>query len=243
MPTLILSPRYTEDGQLLWKAALDAGWHIHRLSSWQIGPEARSIVDPVLYVEAMFAPTFAEELGVVLSEPSLDWLPKLPFRFRLRDIQLMTLGEAHRLEKDAFVKPPNDKSFAAKVYSPGGLPEDFPESMPVLVAEPVTWENEFRCFFLDQKLVTYSVYARWGELQDQEGYQHSPEEETELHTFLAEILSDSNVSFPNAAVLDVGKIQGKGWAVVEQNAAWGAGLYGADPALVLQVIRKATQQG
>ncbi|MEP0802688.1 hypothetical protein NDI37_21395 [Funiculus sociatus GB2-A5] len=39
--------------------------------------------------------------------------------------------------------------------------------------------------------------------------------------------------------MDVGVIQGRGWAVVEQNAAWGAGLYGCDPIEVLEVLRYA----
>ncbi|MBV6626222.1 MAG: ATP-grasp domain-containing protein [Rivularia sp. (in: Bacteria)] len=43
------------------------------------------------------------------------------------------------------------------------------------------------------------------------------------------ILSDNRVEIPSATVIDVGVIKGRGWAVVEQNAAWGAGLYGCNP--------------
>jgi len=45
---------------------------------------------------------------------------------------------------------------------------------------------------------------------------------------------------PKAAVIDVGWITGKGWAVVEQNAAWGAGIYACDPEEYLKVIRHAS---
>jgi hypothetical protein len=34
-------------------------------------------------------------------------------------------------------------------------------------------------------------------------------------------------------------IAGRGWAVVEQNSAWGAGIYGCDPEKVLAVLRHA----
>lgn len=30
--------------------------------------------------------------------------------------------------------------------------------------------------------------------------------------------------------------QGRGWAIVEQNAVWGAGLYGGDPVRVLEIL-------
>lgn len=42
-------------------------------------------------------------------------------------------------------------------------------------------------------------------------------------------------------VLDIGTISGRGWAVVEANAAWGSGIYGCDPMEVLGVIRHATK--
>lgn len=47
------------------------------------------------------------------------------------------------------------------------------------------------------------------------------------------------LDLPRAAVIDVGVIAGRGWAVVEQNAAWGSGIYGCDPQQVLEVLRHA----
>ncbi len=61
----------------------------------------------------------------------------------------------------------------------------------------------------------------------------------EAESFVRGVVADGRVDLPRAAVLDVGVIAGRGWAVVEQNAAWGAGLYGCDPAEVLAVIRHA----
>jgi hypothetical protein len=45
---------------------------------------------------------------------------------------------------------------------------------------------------------------------------------------------------PRAYVLDVGLITARGWAVVEFNAAWGAGLNGCDPNRVLPAIAAAS---
>ncbi len=53
-------------------------------------------------------------------------------------------------------------------------------------------------------------------------------------------MADPRVDLPRTAVLDVGVVAGRGWAVVEQNSARGAGIYGCDPVAVLQVLRYAS---
>jgi hypothetical protein len=57
--------------------------------------------------------------------------------------------------------------------------------------------------------------------------------------FARTLLADAQVAVPPAFVLDVGNIARRGWAVVEANSAWGAGIYGCDPAQVLRVLRRA----
>jgi len=47
------------------------------------------------------------------------------------------------------------------------------------------------------------------------------------------------VVVPPAFVLDVGVIHNRGWAVVEVNSIFGANLFGCNPRLVLNVIRRA----
>lgn len=69
---------------------------------------------------------------------------------------------------------------------------------------------------------------------------HSAGEEHGLRGFVGALLADPGVDLPRAVALDVGVIPGRGWAVVEANAAWGSGLYGADPHEALGVIRHAT---
>ncbi len=46
--------------------------------------------------------------------------------------------------------------------------------------------------------------------------------------------------FPPAVVLDVGRIEGRGWAVVELKPAWSSGLDACDPAGVLRVLQRAS---
>lgn len=193
------------------------------------------------------AEAIAQQLGIRLLNPSDDWLTNLPQEYRKRPHYLTTLGKVRRYSQrgvasrsptTAFIKPPNDKSFPARVYSARDLPTDYPDNMPVLVSEIVEWDKEFRCFILNRCLKTFSVYLREGELQS-ENFTYTKQEEFEVRNFIQNILSDNRVEIPSATVIDVGVIKGRGWAVVEQNAAWGAGLYGCNPIQVLQVIRYA----
>ena len=241
MPTLILGPRHTEDGQRLWRAAGEAGWRVERLASWRIPDDLRGVPEPVVYAEALFAPTLAAELGLTLAEPPTDWLVTLPEEYRKRVVTLTTVGDARADPEPRFVKPPNDKSFPAAVRTGPEIPDWVPAGDPVLVQEVVAWEVEYRCFVLDRRVTTFSVYLRDGVLQKDAGFASSPAEDAELMDFAGRLLADDRVSFPRAVVLDCGVVRGRGWAAVELNAAWGSGVYGCDPAAVLEVLRHAAE--
>jgi hypothetical protein len=239
MPTLILTPRYCQDSQALWRAANRLGWRVERLINWRLPDELKLVPEPILYVEALMTEMIAAQLGLRLLDAPNDWLPNLPEEYRKRWIYLSTMGEARSMEKAAFIKPPNDKSFPARVYQGEELPSDYADEMPVLIAEIVEWEKEFRCFILNHSLKTFSVYLRDGKLQRENDFAHTEKEECEVREFMETLLSDERIEILQATVIDVGVIPGRGWAVVEQNAAWGAGLYGCDPIEVLQVLRYA----
>lgn len=243
MPTVILTPRYSSDSQALWRAAIQLGWRAERLLNWQLPDELKQVAEPVLYLESVMAESIAQEMGVQLIDAAIDWLPKLPAEYRKRWVHLSTLGEARQLVDRAFIKPPNDKSFPALPYQGTELPTDFPDDTPVLISEIVQWEKEFRCFILHNSLKTLSVYLRNSELQTVNDFALEADEEQQIQDFITMILADERVEIPAAIVIDVGVIQGRGWAVVEHNAAWGAGLYGCDPAKVLEVLRYATVSG
>lgn len=242
MPTLILTPRQTEDTQSLWKAAARLGWSTERLGGWRIPDHVRSVDEPVLYAEALFGPDFAEQLGLQLLSPPDDWLVELPKEYTSRTIRLTTLGEARSLDRPMFVKPPNDKTFPARAYTGATLPTGYDDAMPVLVSDLVEWDAEFRCFILDRALHTFSVYSRGGELQREHGFHSSSVEDDALRAFVDRMLADPRVILPKATVLDVGTLRDGRWACVEQNAAWGAGIYGCNPQRVLDVVRAASSR-
>ena len=49
-----------------------------------------------------------------------------------------------------------------------------------------------------------------------------------------------NMSLPRTVVVDVGFVNGRGWALIEFNAAWSADLNGCDPDNVLPAIVAAS---
>ena len=232
MPTLLLTPRYTDDSQLLWRAAQKLGWGVERLLGWRVPEHFKDMEEPVLYVDTVFAHHIAEQMSVTLEEPPENWLPELPEIYRKREVKLTKLSEVKR--GPVFVKPPNDKSFPAKVYQSEEL-LDLDPNLQVLVAEPVEWTSEYRCFMLNGRVLTVSVYLRNGVTQKECDYAALPRELTDAGIFAAVIAT--NVRTPRAIVMDVGVIKDRGWAVVELNAPWGSGIYGCNPTEVLPVIK------
>lgn len=236
---LILPPRHGADPQALWRAAIAAGWEIQRLANWR--EEVQAGEHPiVIYGEPLFAQAVADRLGLVLVYPPDDFLPSIGPHFTRRQVSLTTLREARAVTERRFIKPANDKTFPARVYASGvELPESAGEDTPVLVSDVVEWVIEFRCFIRDGVLAASSPYVRGeGLAQDQEGrWTASDEEDAGFQRFVEDFLQTVDLVLPPAFVLDVGLIAGRGWAVVEANTAWGAGICGADPSAVLETLR------
>lgn len=239
MPTLILSPRYTPDSAALWKAALSIGWSVERLESYRV-PQYLQGEGFVIYGEGLFARIVAESLGLALLEPPHDWLAEVPPASLQRRLQFTTLAQARaEFQPPLFIKPgDNSKSFDARVYRqqselPAG--EAWDDTMTVIVSEPVSWLVEYRCFLLDGKAATLSIYKRAGEPID-ETWNAPPQELEEARQFCNSLAS--SVGLPPSVVLDVGKIAERGWAVVEANPSWASGIYGCDVLEVLKVIQR-----
>src|SRR6267378_7009356 len=100
MPTLLLSARQTDDAQKLWKACITEKWKVVRVHNWQVPSLPPGEI--AIYGEPLFAQHAARQLGLRLQEPPLDWLPRLPQRWRGREIRLTTLAEARKVTERSF---------------------------------------------------------------------------------------------------------------------------------------------
>jgi hypothetical protein len=207
-------------------------------------PEGLDPARVVLYGEPLFVARVAEALDLALLEPALDFLPTLPQELRLRSVRLLTLAAARLEPGPVFLKPADEKCFAAKVYNHGtelpALPH-WPADTPVLASEPVLFTVEFRCFILERALAALSPYVRGGALAlGPDGAWSATEAETAGARACCErLLADPRVALPPAVVVDVGQVEGRGFAVVEANVAWASGLCDCSPEAVLPVLRRA----
>jgi hypothetical protein len=243
VPTLILTPRNLRDTQQLEETAWIMGWNVLRLTGWRV-PTNLHPQHPVVYGEPLFAEVVAAALDLALIQTPPAWLANLPARWLSRLVQLTTFAEARLLPGAIFAKPADEKSFPAKVYPDGQaipLADVLAADSPVLVSEPVRWEVEYRCVVVERTVRTLSPYWRDGvsAQADDGSWPASTEEQAQAVQFITAFLADAEVPLPPAAIIDIGRIAGRGWAVIEANSVWGAGIYGCDPAQVLSALRQA----
>lgn len=233
-PVLLTSAQRTSTAGLLNGAAARRGLETVTLT----GPDTlRALAGRAVhwYGGPRTADRIAGPLRLGLLDPPDDWLARLPHQLTLRSVELTTHGEASRRTGPFFVKPPSDKSFPPSVVACGTqLPPAAPQT-PVLVSEVVSFLAEYRLFLLDGALVTATRYAVHGRL-DPAPLQDDPYA-PDVRAFAARL--SALAPLPSAAAVDVGRLDGGGWAVVEANMPYFAHCYAADPAAVLEVVLRA----
>ncbi|MEU9931396.1 ATP-grasp domain-containing protein [Streptomyces anulatus] len=182
-----------------------------------------------------FADVVAPALGIALLEAPADWLARLPRALTQRDVRAMTIGEAYRLRRPAFVKSPNDKSISALVYADGSRlpgPDAVDPATVVLVSDVMTFAVEYRLHLLDGAVHAAGQYAEAGRLR------LGPPDGDAL-AFGRDVLAAAGETLPSAIVVDVGRDDEGRWAVIEANAAWASGCYSADPDRALETVLRA----
>ncbi|MFF2234108.1 ATP-grasp domain-containing protein [Streptomyces anulatus] len=188
-----------------------------------------------LHAGPSFADVVAPALGIALLEAPADWLARLPRALTQRDIRAMTIGEAYRLRRPAFVKSPNDKSIPALVYADGSRlpgPDAVDPATVVLVSDVMTFAVEYRLHLLDGAVHAAGQYAEAGRLR------LGPPDGDAL-AFGRDVLAAAGKTLPSAIVVDVGRDDEGRWAVIEANAAWASGCYSADPDRALETVLRA----
>lgn len=257
---LITQPRVGTIGTLhsevlaLHFAAKELGWEVYPTeTSWRLPDDLiASGKQGIPYGSQTFCEVIAQQMGWTLEQNSFDWLAKIPKEYTKRQIDFMTLGEAKLLKEKKFIKPADDKVFPAKVYDPGELIVSDVVSLdtPTLVSDVVQWDLEYRCFSDGHRVYTWSNYIYHDHVADPK-YWNTVDlnEEHFPHEFVNMMLGDLNCTGPSPLIktvgctIDVGRIPGKGLAIIETNPAWAAGIYGCDPLRMLKVIQKAVSYG
>lgn len=185
-----------------------------------------------VYGSDSFCLVLQQKVGFELCTPADDLVLDIPAALLSRRIARRSLGDAGGLAWPAFVKSMAPKLFASRVYPDrAALAREtagLDDATEILVAEVVTFAAEARAFVAAGEVLDCAVY---------EG-----EADVRAATAFAREVARS-VALPRAVVVDVGYVAGRGWAVVELNAAWGAGLNGCDPERVWPCVAAASGLG
>jgi ATP-grasp domain, R2K clade family 2 len=205
------------------------GGVVHRIARFWEPP----VLDPSsvrVYGADSFCLVLQQKLGLNLCSPDDELSSHVPSAFLKRRITRQRLGDIASFTFPSFIKPVIPKQFRGSVYPSSveltaecrGLPAD----TAVFVSESVTFTAEARTFVRDGQVLDSAVYE-------------GKEEAADAETFVAALTRV--MSLPRTVVIDVGFIDGRGWGVIEFNAAWGAGLNGCDSDKVLPSIIAASE--
>jgi hypothetical protein len=227
--TLLIPDKPDEERDAVADAWRESGGEVIRLARFWETPALKS-KSVCLYGGSNFSLVVAQKLNLELISPADDWLLKIDPKWLKRKLFSRTLAEIGNVSFPIFVKPIVPKIFRAAVYSPSQELIDecrnLEKETKLLFGEVVCFESEARAFVLEQQLLDCHIYEGDGEL-------HSAKD------FIRSFLQGNSV--PLTCVIDVGFIADKGWAIVEANASWGAGLNGCNARRILPAIVSATR--
>jgi len=227
-PILLIPAREDSERDAVAAAWVGRGWPVQRLDRfWQ--PPALDRRQVRVYGNELFCLTLAQKLRLGLVSPPDDLLGRVDACWLKRGLRAARLAEAAHLSYPLFVKPATPKLFRAAVYPDhAALAAETRGLEPItaiITAEPVTFAAEARCLVLRRGVVSVAVY---------EG-SASPDVARDF----AQAFVSAN-ALPITCALDVGLIRGRGWAVIEANPVWGAGLNGCSPEAMVDCLLVAT---
>lgn len=240
---LLLPHRYTTDSIAMWQSALRNNWEPRRFVKYEC-PDVSPDEEVAFYGDGLNGGIASEKLGLTLLEESLDWLVKIPQDFVKRRIEFSTIGELEVRDAPRFIKSADVKWFTPEVFA-GTLPdlEDIDPSIEVIIQEPVSFVSEFRFFIAEREIRAYSQYKRNGQPSSTPSgeWETDPWDLADAKKYLNEFLRE-DVQVCEATVIDVGKIEDRGWAIIEANPCYQSGIYDCNPDQVLEVVRMACKR-
>lgn len=209
-----------------WSAC---GGQVLRLGRFWDPPTSLDPSQVTLYGNDTFCLVLEQKLGLSLVSPPDDLIGRLDQRWLGRNIEIARLVEALSGTFPRFVKPVVPKQFTAAIYhDPEALQREcdgLESDVEVVLSSIVNFQAEARSFVLNGAVLDTSIYEGIAPLAG-------------ARAFTKEFCLE--VPLPLTCVIDAGFIEGTGWAFVEANASWGAGLNGCDAERVLPAILAAT---
>ncbi len=182
-----------------------------------------------LYGNDTFCLVLAEKLGLELISPPDNLLLNIESDWLKREIQARDLESVSEANFPTFVKSQVPKVFRSGIYQ--SLTElrlecdGLDTTTPIIISEIVNMQTEARVFVLGAEIQTFAVY---------EGTEVSG-----LLDFATRFVQQHEL--PATCVLDFAHLETRGWAFLEANPTWGAGLNNCDPLFAARCIAQATR--
>jgi len=225
----------------LQMAARDRGWDvIPAETTWRLDDDLIATGSfGIPYGSQLFCEVIAQQMGWRIRLNPFDWLAKVPMKYLKRNVDFMTLKEVKNITERKFIKPADDKCFDVGVFNPGEFRYngELPDETPILVSDVVHFLSEFRCFVSEEgRCETQCCYLLNGDLANPRNY-YSIDAEFGYGSaaeFVDELLSEYPVLA--GSTIDVGILEGQGWAVIESNPVWASSLYGCDAGQALNAM-------
>lgn len=233
-PTVLLSPQGSTDSNDVWMACMKKGWESHRARRMLLPDPVPEVM--CAYGKNYFCDIMADRAELALLDPPDAWLASLPREILGRKIRFCKAKDVSSYRGKGFFKPANDKVFEAGIFEHGtDVPLRYidPEC-PCLVSEIVAFDIEVRGYCLDGDPVALQQYRLYGDRSEEEAHEGA-------RAFIKDVLRSEAARLPSSVVLDVGWIDGFGWAVVEANPLYSCGIYvgvAVDP--ILDCILRAS---
>jgi hypothetical protein len=211
-----------------WEAR---GGTVRRLEKYWIKDPAWEGTQISVYGNQTFSLVLAQIYGLELVSPDDALLASLDISWTKRLIVEQTLEAVADIDFPAFIKPVVPKAFTAAVFlnaeELAAHADGLPAKETILVSGIVApIDAEVRAFVFRGAILDMAVYEGDGDVAAAKWF---------LKGFLA-----ANPGLPDPLVIDLLYAGQTGWAILEFNACWGAGLNGCDAEKVLPSIAAAT---
>ncbi|GGJ18745.1 hypothetical protein GCM10008938_01030 [Deinococcus roseus] len=176
----------------------------------------------------LYCLVLAQLLNLQLVSPAEDFLVRVDSRWLKRKVWSNTIRDLQPTDFPLFAKSAVPKLFRSGVFQTlADLKQECTGLEPdtqLMCSEVVSFLAEARVFVLQGRLMTCAIYEGEGSLED---FQES------IQPFLWEH------QLPETCTADFGFIPERGWALIELNPTWGAGLNGCDPGAVSLCLEHA----
>ena len=219
------------------------GWQIFN-EGWTI-PERLRNLRGAAYGGEIFSNVIAKQMNWATVSNPMDWLVHLPFEYTNRQISVMTVSEARRLEEPKFIRSVDYRSMLkAGVLEGKDLPKELDGDTKMLVSDVMKFTSEYRLYVRNKTVVASCCYwlrSRPMVAANQEAEFNLPKNydnnRDAIIGFVNGLLRDERVKCVDNCVINVARFDKDRYTVLNSKPAYAADPFGCELTAVFDVIK------